>query len=43
MNQSSVSGGLGVKGRRAIAYIVLASVSFLKFKPKTIILAFYIK
>lgn len=29
MNQSSVSGGLGVKGRRAIAYIVLALVSFL--------------
>lgn len=29
MNQSSVSGGLGVKGRRAVAYIVLALVSFL--------------
>ena len=29
MNQNSVSGGLGVKGRRAVAYIVLALVSFL--------------
>lgn len=29
MNESSVSGGMGIKGRRALAYIVLAIVSFL--------------
>ena len=29
MNQKSVSGGLGVKGRRTVSYIVLAIVSFL--------------
>lgn len=29
MNKSSVSGGLGIKGRRAVSYIVLAIVSFL--------------
>ena len=29
MNQKSVSGGLGIKGRRTVSYIVLAIVSFL--------------